>query len=244
MADEFPTTAVQAAESSASSSIEPPKKSPKKIPGNLTYINNFRSIKPVLDKLIEASKPEKFSQTYLATVLKLSGGSYRAVIPVLKRVGFLTSDGTPTELYSKFRTESGRAEAAYGALKAGFAELFKRNEHVYAANDARLTDLIVEVTGRAKTEPVIGAIRGTFRVFSQYLPNDFSPTTARASVGSENGGDALREEEVAVRQSTPGMENQGTPLNLAYNINVIIPETKDVEVLNAIFRSLRENLLR
>jgi hypothetical protein len=33
-------------------------------------------------------------------------------------------------------------------------------------------------------------------------------------------------------------------LNLSYTINLNLPETSDVEVFNAIFRSLKDNLLR
>jgi hypothetical protein len=33
-------------------------------------------------------------------------------------------------------------------------------------------------------------------------------------------------------------------LNLSYTINLNLPETTDVEVFNAIFRSLKENLLK
>ncbi len=33
-------------------------------------------------------------------------------------------------------------------------------------------------------------------------------------------------------------------LNLSYTINLNLPETSDIQVFNAIFRSLKENLLR
>jgi len=33
-------------------------------------------------------------------------------------------------------------------------------------------------------------------------------------------------------------------LNLAYTINLVLPKSDDVAVFNAIFRSLRDNLLR
>ena len=33
-------------------------------------------------------------------------------------------------------------------------------------------------------------------------------------------------------------------LNLSYTINLNLPETSDVEVFNAIFRSLKDNLLK
>ncbi|MDP9572991.1 UNVERIFIED_ORG: hypothetical protein J2W66_003484 [Agrobacterium larrymoorei] len=33
------------------------------------------------------------------------------------------------------------------------------------------------------------------------------------------------------------------PVGLVYNINIVLPETSDLKVLNAIFRSIKENLL-
>ena len=33
-------------------------------------------------------------------------------------------------------------------------------------------------------------------------------------------------------------------LNLAYSINLVLPKTDDIGVFNAIFKSLRENLLK
>jgi len=41
----------------------------------------------------------------------------------------------------------------------------------------------------------------------------------------------------------PPIQNP-TGLNLSYTINLNLPETSDVEVFNAIFRSLKENLLK
>lgn len=218
-------------------------KSPRRIPGNLTYITNHGTVKTVLEKIITASKPDKFSQDYLATVLGMSGGGARAVIPILKRVGFLTSDGTPTELYSKFRTDSGRPEAALGALRAGFAELFRRNEHIYAATEAKLTDAIVEITGLKKDDPVVRAIRGTFQVFRKYLPPGFTSAdvgkySAQESPASEN---EIEVEKVIQRHQKV---DDGIPFGLSYQINIVLPETKDIEVYNSIFRSLRDNLLR
>ena len=215
----------------------------RRIPGNLTYITNHGTVKNVLEKIITASKPDKFTQDYLSTVLGMSGGGARAVIPILKRVGFLTSDGTPTEIYSKFRTDSGRPEAALGALRSGFAELFRRNEHIYAATDTKLTDAIVEITGLKKDDPVVRAIRGTFQVFRAYLPQGFTS----ADVGKHSHQDGLTNESDGeierVQQKTQNGEDK-LAFGLSYQINIVLPETKDVEVYNSIFRSLRDNLLR
>ena len=62
----------------------------------------------------------------------MKGGSANAVIPFLKRTGFLNSDGTPTDLYRQFRNpvQSGRA-AFFQALRKGYSALYKMNEYAH-----------------------------------------------------------------------------------------------------------------
>jgi hypothetical protein len=43
---------------------------------------------------------------------------------------------------------------------------------------------------------------------------------------------------------TNGAALSGLTLGLSYQINIVLPETENVAVFNAIFRSLRDNLLR
>lgn len=217
----------------------------REIQGNLTYLNAPGALKGVLDKIISAQVPDKFSQDYLSTVLQYTGGSHRQAIPVLKRAGFLGSDGKPTELYSQFRTDSGRASAAFQALKNGYAELFKRNEHAYRLDDPKLTDLIVAVTGLTKNDPVVTAIRGTFRVFSKFLPASFVASEATISSDPAPTAQNIAEDERHYRPNQELVSPRDTDqkIQLAYNINIVLPDTKDIEVFNAIFRSLRSNLM-
>lgn len=62
------------------------------------FMNAYGLVPKILDKIIEAQQPERFTQDFLSTKLGFSGGSARAMIPLLKRVGFLSSDGVPTQL--------------------------------------------------------------------------------------------------------------------------------------------------
>lgn len=71
----------------------------------LPYINAYGNITKALERIKNAATPDRFTQDFLGTKLGLAGGSARPVIPFLKRVGFLGSDGIPTELYRRFRME-------------------------------------------------------------------------------------------------------------------------------------------
>ncbi|MFG1346172.1 DUF5343 domain-containing protein [Xanthobacter autotrophicus DSM 431] len=142
---------------------------PRKIPGNLPYMTAHGTLKRALERSIGASRPEKFNADFMENILKLSGGGARATIPILKRMGFLTSDAIPTDLYAKFRTSSGRSAAALQALKNAFPEIFKRSEYAHTVDDSNLRDIIVEITGLKSNEPVTQAIKSTFNALKSFV---------------------------------------------------------------------------
>ena len=168
----------------------------------------------------------------MGTVLGIRGGSARPIPPILKRVGLLNSDNSPTELYSKFKSDSSRAGAALQALRNGFAEIFKRNEYAHKESDDRLRDLVVEVTGLAKTDPIVGLISNTFNTFRDYAKGaPDSPAVSTAAQDNPNGA------------PLPNGAGESPKFSLVNTINVVLPETTDLQVYNAIFRSIRENLM-
>ena len=84
------------------------------MPAALPYMVASGLVTKILHKIIEARRPERFTQDFLETKLGFSGGSAMAMIPLLKRIGFLNSDGTPTALYDQFRnTDTQGAAMAY-----------------------------------------------------------------------------------------------------------------------------------
>ncbi len=211
----------------------------RKIPGNLPYLTSSGTMKTVLERIVDPQIPAKFNPDFLENVLNLKGGSARATIPIMKKMGFVTSEGVPTELYSKFRTTGGRGAAALQGLQAAFAEIFRRSTYAHTVSDGKLKDLVVEVTGLSPSDPVATAIRGTFNAVKSFVPPDVN-----LEVGK--GDDAtLADEE---NKDRGGNNNNGVDdsqsIRLAYNINIVLPETSDLNVLNAIFRSIKENLMK
>lgn len=207
----------------------------------LRHIPASGTLKRALERLIGPSRPDKFNADFMENVLNLSGGAARATIPIMKRMGFLTSDGVPTDLYAKFRTEGGRPVAALAALRNGFPEIFKRSEYAHTVDDNKLRDIILEITGLKSSDPVALAIKSTFNVVKSFIPagadlsgsDDDATAQDHGATGSQNGQSELDE----------SMGRGKNSVGLVYNINIVLPETSDLKVLNAIFRSVRENLL-
>ncbi len=205
----------------------------REIRGNLPYTTSYGALKKVLDGIIGAERPDKFSADFMATIMKVTGGSARPIPPILKRMGFLSSDGSPTELYSKFKSDSGRGAAALEGLRRAFPEMFRRNEFVHRADNDKTRDLIVEITGLNKQDQVVRAILGTFTTIREFAdlarkPDDEDVKPPVVESTTTNFGTNTRKMEA---------------MSLVYNINIVLPETTNVQVFNSIFRSLKDNLL-
>ncbi len=200
------------------------------------FMNAYGLVPKVLGKIIEAQQPERFTQDFLSTKLGFSGGSARAIIPLFKRIGFLSSEGVPTPLYGKFRNSDSRGAAMAQALRTGYKDIFERNEHAQDLTKDKLKNLVIEMTGAKPTDTSVASIVGTFENLKKYAKWDAAPAAPKGEVKVLPPGEIPSE----VRQPA----GQNGRLNLSYTINLNLPETSDVEVFNAIFRSLKENLLR
>jgi hypothetical protein len=200
----------------------------------IPYVTASGNVTKVLQKIQPAQTPERFTHDFLATKLGMSGGSARPVIPFLKRIGFLGSDGAPTDRYKRFRTAASRGAAAAEGLRQGYRALYEINEYAHDLNDKDLKDLILRVTGSEEGSSTVTAIIGSFKALAAFASFDGSSAEPDSDVESAEGaGDEFGED----IQLPPG-------LNVGYTINLHLPATSDVAVFNAIFRSLRENLLR
>src|SRR4051812_5913250 len=127
------------------------------------YIPAYGNITKALQKIKQASTPDRFTQDFLATKLGLKGGSPKPVIPFLKRTGFLASDGSPTQLYKRFRNPSQMGAAAAEALRRGYRALYEVNEYAHELSDSELKGLIVEVTGQERDSSTTRAMIGSFK---------------------------------------------------------------------------------
>jgi hypothetical protein len=209
----------------------------KPLPAGIAYVNATGLLERILKKIIEAPEPEKLTQDYLDNVWSFSGGSARAVIPFLKKAGLLSSDGSPTEEYGKFRSESGRSLAATAALREAFPALYRVSDHLERAPENKLLDVAVQVTGRGRDDQIVRAIVGSFRSLAGFVNNESQVDARQKTIEVPEDRDEGRR--VGEGRSPSDLSGLG----LSYNINIVLPESKDVEVYDAIFQSLRRNLI-
>lgn len=209
----------------------------------LPYLLSTGLIPTILEKINQARRPDRFTQDFLEIKLGHSGGSARPIIPLLKRMGFLGSDGVPTLLYDQFRNSDTQGIAVAEGMKNAFSELFERNEYVYEMSRDQLFGQVVEITGGTKKDTKTKAIVGTFLALNEIA--DFERETPDSPTPELTPEKPLSTHLPTGKQATPPTNNSGNvELKVGYTINLNLPETNDPEVFNSIFKALRDNLLK
>jgi len=205
----------------------------------LPYVTAAGNISKALRGIKAAATPERVSQDFVKTVLQIPGGSGDQMTSYLKKIGFAAADGSPTEIYRSFRNnDEASRQAVAEAIRKGYAPLFQRNEYMHTLNDNDLKALIVSETGQASDSNAVACIFSCIKHLKVFA--DFSK--------SEFQQHAEHSEARAIPLSTIPPINPSQQekfgMNLSYTINLNLPATSDAAVFNAIFKSLKENLLK
>jgi Family of unknown function (DUF5343) len=206
------------------------------------YITSPGLVTKVLDKIKQAATPPRFTQDFLNKKLAMTGGAANMLIPFLKKIGFLNTDGSPTVIYSRYRNDTESGTAVADAMRLGYKSLFEVNEKAHEIGDDALKGLIVQVTGQSKDDQVTKLIFSCFKGLKSRADFDTVRQLAVSDKSTSSETAAKTAGEPSMREFSRNVEGIG--MNLSYTINLNLPASTDIAVFNAIFQSLRKNLLR
>jgi hypothetical protein len=205
----------------------------------LPYVTATGNVEKALMGIKAAATPSKVTQDFVKTILKVPGGSGDQMTSFLKKTGFVNADSTPSDIYTRFRNAGTAGAAAAAALRYGYAPLFKRNEFWHALGDSELRGLVLEETGLANDSPtvtmIINSMKG-IRKFATFEPDDALPEKLEQPEHTQA--------QLPASTMPPQISGQSLGLNIGYTINLNLPATSDIAVFNAIFKSLKDNLLK
>lgn len=210
----------------------------------LPYVTAAGNIRRALEGVISAATPERVTQDFVKTILQIPGGSGDQMTSYLKKIGFAGSDGTPTELYRQFRNQGTRGQAAVAALRKAYEPLYRRNEYMHELPEAKLKGLIIEETGAEEGSSSVTCVMSAIKALKAFA--DFSRTDSALSPTSVivQSEPQYREGNHSETPDNAKAAASGLGLNLSYTINLNLPATSDIAVFNAIFKSLKDNLLK
>lgn len=207
---------------------------------SLPYLASPGSIKTALERISTAATPSRVTGDFVTTMLQIKGGTGLSLPPYLKKIGFVSSDGAPTNLYKKFRNQATAGAAVAEAVKTGYKELCSANEYFYKLDDKGLMALIVQVSGLATESSVAKLIFSTLKSLKTVADFDSGFVNEEVTAAATTSNDGI----ITAQQSFPALQAVSrVGLNLSYTINLNLPATSDQAVFNAIFKSLKEHLL-
>ena len=197
------------------------------------YTEAYGKISEFFGKLRDGQAPPQFTHQVLQD-LGFKSVKQRAFIPLLKALGFLTPDGKPTQRYNDYRDHSKSKHVMGEAIKEAYSDIFLIKEYPTSADHS--------------------SVEGKFK--SYHNASDNVATNMRRTFFALLDLADLKGESVEVNgEDTPDSDYTPPPVNfvqppthhtnapgLHYNIQVHLPATKDIEVYNAIFKSLKEHL--
>jgi hypothetical protein len=126
------------------------------------YVNAYGGISKLFSKIREAAVPIKFSQDFMSTMLDLKSSSYRAMIPLLKRLGFIDQANVPTQAYKDFREDSLSGAIMAEQLKSAYKDLFAANEFAYKLDKKELQAKVKSMLGVAEDDSNIPSVAPLF----------------------------------------------------------------------------------
>lgn len=198
------------------------------------YVNGYGQLPKLFAEIKRASVPPKFTHDFMSSMLGLKSSSYRAMIPLLKNLGFLDQGNVPTQDYKDFRDDTKSGLVLAKRIKETYADLFTANEYAYKLGKEELTGKLITMLGLSKDDKnipfVVATLQELFKLanFTEKHKTDIKKKKPDEGMIEE----PLQEPSEKLRQ-----------LGISYTINLNLPATTEVEVFNAIFKSLKEHIL-
>jgi Family of unknown function (DUF5343) len=195
------------------------------------YVQVYGQLADFFSRIGQGQAPPQFTRQYLKD-LGFTSANFNALIPLLKALGFLAPDGTPTERYHRYRDGSRARTVLADGLREAYGDLF-----LIKANPSEADRALIE--GKFKSTH-----NASDRV-AKLMANTFLALVALADLtvaGPTNPTPVEKpfEHEAPAPPQAPAVSLSPT---LHYNIQIHLPATKDVEVYNSIFKSLKEHFL-
>jgi hypothetical protein len=197
-----------------------------------SYTHKPGAISDYFDAIKNAGIPERFTFKFLND-LGFEATNDRMFLSILKELGFIDSDGKPTNRYYKFLDRNESAKMIAEGIQVAYSDLFTVNTKAYELSLEEVKNKLRSLYAGKKTDQVIGRIAATFislcEIADFSLPKNISDTDETKTSIIKTESDDVYKKPLELKA-------------LEYHINIVLPSTKDQSVYDAIFKSLRDHL--
>jgi len=205
------------------------------------YLTSFKNTVAILKAIQAAQAPPRFTQKFLEG-LGYQNSNDRAVINVLKALGFLDDSGVPTARYHRYLDQTQSALVLAEGIREAYEDLFRVNRNAQDMSTSDVKNKMKTLSEGQLTDRVLTQMAGTFNTLAKEA--DFSTPPTRVATPPDaphETGDGVPQQTAPDAVDHPQVASPSPFGSLAYNINIQLPESRDPAVYNAIFKALREH---
>lgn len=202
-----------------------------------TFTNAYGQIKKFLETIREGQAPKQLSRQHLKD-LGFKSSNHHPYIPLLKGMGFLNADGAPTPRYFDFMDKSKSKKILTDSVKDAYSDIFTLKANP-TKNDRDIIEGKFKSTFNSTDEVAKLRANTFFALWELCDPTSTTPDSPITSSETNTPPTDLNHTPPPLHK--PG--SHGLEAGLHFNIQIHLPATKDIEVFNAIFKSLKDHLL-
>ena len=203
-----------------------------------SYTTKPGAIPDYFEAILNAEPPTRFDNPFLVK-LDFKSTNDRMLIGILKELGFINTDGSPVQRYYDFLDRTQSKIILAEAIKDAYSDLFAINKEAHKMSSDDVKNKLRTLYTGTKTEDTIHRIASTFTALCEYA--DFTSTIRRADASV-----VKTDEDLGKKVSNNFHDQPVSPFvkldSLQYHINIVLPESRDQAVYDAIFKSLRDHL--
>lgn len=205
-----------------------------------SYVQVYGQLPDFFRRIADGQAPSNFTTQYVKD-LGFTSSNFRAVIPLLKSLGFLSPDGVPTSRYHEYRNPARSRQVLGEAVKEAYGDLFTIKAKPTDADRSLIEGKFRSVhNATANTSRLMTS---TFFALLDLADLDAPEQKDGEQKSIEKNSSELKPDAAAPARPTEPITPPHGRTSLHYDIQIHLPATKDVEVYNAIFKSLKEHLL-
>jgi hypothetical protein len=196
-----------------------------------SYLTSFKNVRSIMEAIQDAEAPQKFNRKFLED-LGFKGSGDRLIVNVLKALGFLSSDGSPTDRYIRYLDQTEAPKVMAEGLRSAYADLFALKRDAQTLSRAELKSKIKSLRHGKGSDLVISNMASTFLEFAKLAD------WAEPAPGKED------DDKDELVPPPPVNDDGGVSIaGLSYAIHLQLPESRDQAVYDALFKSLKSHLL-
>ncbi len=196
------------------------------------YMSSPATVKEFLTKIQSLGVPDKVTTKYLES-LGFKSKNDRALIGIIKAIGFIDASGIPTQRWKSYRSTATAKATMAAALRETYGTLFKTYPQAQQTDNEALRNFFSSHSNVGE-----GALRfmvGTFKSLTELA--DFgadAPPAEEEEMEEERGPES---KVIKVLKKTTG---GGMTVNI--NIQLTLPASDDGTIYEKFFAAMKKNL--